>query len=89
MTLDLGSRRPALLSNGTILQVGKSQTGYLLSQANLGGIGHELASAGMCGGDVDGGRRGGGDRGVHRRAASGVQAVQTARPQRQLDRRQR
>ena len=36
---DLGSSPPALLSNGTVLQVGKSQTGYLLNQADLGGIG--------------------------------------------------
>ena len=46
---DLGSTAPALLSNGTVLQVGKSQTGYLLSQANLGGIGGELDSARLCG----------------------------------------
>ena len=65
MTLISGSSSPSLLSNGTILQVGKSHTGYLLSQANLGGIGHELASAGMCGGDVDGGDAVVGDRGVH------------------------
>ena len=44
---DLGSTAPALLSNGTALQVGKSQTGYLLSQASLGGIGGQLTTA--CG----------------------------------------
>ncbi len=73
---DLGSSAPALLSNGTILQVGKSHTGYLLSQANLGGIGHELTSAGMCGGDVDGGSAVMGTV-VYTPCGSGIQAVQT------------
>jgi hypothetical protein len=73
---DLGSSAPALLSNGTILQVGKSHTGYLLSQANLGGVGHELASAGMCGGDVDGGSAVVGTV-VYTPCGSGIQAVQT------------
>ena len=35
---DLGSTAPALLSNGTVLQVGKSSTAYQLEQAALGGI---------------------------------------------------
>jgi len=73
---DLGSSSPSLLSNGTILQVGKSHTGYLLSQANLGGVGHELASAGMCGGDVDGGSAVVGTV-VYTPCGSGIQAVQT------------
>ena len=34
---DLGSTAPALLSNGTVLQVGKNQLAYLMSQSNLGG----------------------------------------------------
>ena len=53
---DLGSASPALLANGTVFQAGKSSTGYLLNQASLGGIGHQLTSAGVCSGnDVDGG----------------------------------
>jgi hypothetical protein len=53
---DLGSSAPALLSNGTVLQAGKSQTGYLLAQSSLGGIGGQLTSAPMCtSSDVDGG----------------------------------
>ncbi len=41
--LDLGSSAPALVSNGLAFQSGKSGTGYLLSQASLGGIGHRGA----------------------------------------------
>jgi hypothetical protein len=53
---DLGSTAPALLSNGTVLEVGKSQTAYLLSQSTLGGIGGQLTSASTCSGhDADGG----------------------------------
>jgi outer membrane protein assembly factor BamB len=53
---DLGSTAPALLSNGTVLQVGKSQTGYLLSQSHLGGVGGQLVSAPLCGtAESDGG----------------------------------
>ena len=53
---DLGSTAPALLSNGTVVQVGKSQTAYLLSQGNLGGIGGQQATATVCNGaDADGG----------------------------------
>ncbi len=53
---DLGSTAPALLSNGTVIQVGKSQTAYLLSQGNLGGIGGQQATATVCNGaDADGG----------------------------------
>jgi outer membrane protein assembly factor BamB len=39
---DLGSSSPALLSNGTIVQAGKSQRAFLLSQAALGGIGGQI-----------------------------------------------
>ncbi len=47
---------PALLSNGTILQAGKSSTAYLLSQASLGGIGGQIGSPiSACGSDADGG----------------------------------
>ncbi|HEY3941255.1 MAG TPA: PQQ-binding-like beta-propeller repeat protein [Acidimicrobiales bacterium] len=53
---DLGSSSPVLLGNGEILQAGKSQTEYLLSQAHLGGIGGQQASLpNFCGGNVDGG----------------------------------
>lgn len=53
---DLGSMVPAILNNGLVFQGGKSQTGYLLSQAALGGVGGQLATAtGYCGNDVDGG----------------------------------
>jgi outer membrane protein assembly factor BamB len=46
--LDLGSMSPALLSNGQILQVGKSETGYLLNSAHLGGIGGQVATGHVC-----------------------------------------
>lgn len=53
---DLGSTAPAILSNGTMLQVGKSHTGYLLNQARLGGIGGQLTSSSVCAGsEADGG----------------------------------
>ena len=42
---DLGSAPPALLSNGTLLQAGKSHTAFLLNQASLGGIGNQINSA--------------------------------------------
>jgi hypothetical protein len=45
---DLGSEAPALLSNGNALQVGKSQTAYLLNQSSLGGIGGDVAEAPAC-----------------------------------------
>jgi outer membrane protein assembly factor BamB len=46
--LDLGSGAPALLPNGLVFEVGKSQTAYVLSQANLSngqpnGIGGQVA----------------------------------------------
>jgi outer membrane protein assembly factor BamB len=46
--LDLGSMSPALLSDGQILQVGKSGVGYLLSAAHLGGVGGQLAQGPVC-----------------------------------------
>jgi hypothetical protein len=53
---DLGSTAPALLADGTTLQVGKSQTGYLLNSVHLGGVGGQLVSAPLCvGADADGG----------------------------------
>jgi outer membrane protein assembly factor BamB len=53
---DLGSTAPALLADGMVVQVGKSQTAYLLRQSALGGIGGQVASASACAGaDADGG----------------------------------
>ncbi len=46
--LDLGSTSPALLSDGQILQVGKSAVGYLLNSAHLGGVGGQVAQAPVC-----------------------------------------
>lgn len=45
---DLGSTAPAIIGNGTVLQVGKSKTGYLLNQSNLGQIGGQLTTATVC-----------------------------------------
>ena len=56
--LDLGSMSPALLSDGQILQVGKSGTGYLLDAAHLGGVGGQVADAPVC--TAIGGALGGG-----------------------------
>jgi outer membrane protein assembly factor BamB len=54
--LDLGSSSPALLSNGLIVQAGKSHTAYLLNSRALGGIGGQLDALGsFCATDVDGG----------------------------------
>jgi outer membrane protein assembly factor BamB len=57
---DLGSTNPALLPNGTVFQIGKGGTGYLLDAAHLGGIGGQLHSATVCNGESFGGvpRRG-------------------------------
>jgi polyvinyl alcohol dehydrogenase (cytochrome) len=46
--LDLGSMSPALLSDGRILQVGKSGTGYLLNAGHLGGVGGQVAAGPVC-----------------------------------------
>ncbi len=47
--LDLGSGAPALLPNGLVFEVGKSQTAYVLNQASLGGVSAPVAStAGFC-----------------------------------------
>jgi outer membrane protein assembly factor BamB len=53
--LDLGSTSPALLSDGLVLEVGKSGIGYLMKRSDLGGIGGEVASATVCPGVADGG----------------------------------
>ncbi|HLX88979.1 MAG TPA: PQQ-binding-like beta-propeller repeat protein [Acidimicrobiales bacterium] len=74
---DLGSTAPALLSNGTVVQVGKSQTAYLLNQAHLGGIGGQLTSVSACGSDADGGEAVSGTT-VYVACRSGVEAFATA-----------
>ncbi len=51
---DLGSLGPTLLPNGDVFQVGKAGVGYLLSAAELGGIGGQLANASVCGGAYGG-----------------------------------
>ncbi len=75
---DLGSAAPALMSNGTLLQVGKSQTAFLVNQASLGGMGGDVASAPVCpnrnsngGNAVDGTI-------VYIPCFDGIQAIQTS-----------
>ena len=76
--LDLGSSSPALLSNGTILQVGKSSTAYLLSQASLGGINGQIGDPiSACGSNADGGDAISGTV-VYVPCGNGVQAIQTS-----------
>ncbi|MGA2520584.1 MAG: PQQ-binding-like beta-propeller repeat protein [Acidimicrobiales bacterium] len=78
--LDLGSSVPALISNGLAFQAGKSGLGYLLSQAALGGIGHEARDVpSFCSGDVDGGPAVSGAT-VYEPCQAGVVAVATAQP---------
>ncbi len=75
---DLGSAPPALLSNGTILQTGKSYTSYLLNQANLGGIGGQTATVSVCPyHEVDGGTAVAGTV-VYIPCLGGLEAVQTS-----------
>lgn len=75
---DLGSSAPALLGNGIVFQAGKSQTGYVLNSAHLGGIGGELQSISICpGANVDGGSAFSGST-VYVPCQGGVTAVQTA-----------
>jgi hypothetical protein len=73
---DLGSTAPALLSNGTALQVGKSSTAYLLNQSSLGGI-SSPASIAACGSDADGGDAVEGTV-VYVACNSGLEAIQTS-----------
>ena len=42
--------------DGFVLQVGKSDTAYLLRQGHLGGEEGEVASLSVCSGNPDGGR---------------------------------
>jgi outer membrane protein assembly factor BamB len=75
---DLGSSSPALLPDGEVVQAGKSQTAYLLSQANLGGIGGQQTTAPVCSGhDVDGGNAVVGST-VYMPCEGGVEAVSVA-----------
>jgi outer membrane protein assembly factor BamB len=52
--LDLGTGDPALV-DGSVLQVGKTDTAYLLRQGQLGGEEGEIASLSVCSGNPDGG----------------------------------
>jgi outer membrane protein assembly factor BamB len=52
--LDLGTGDPALV-DGFVLQVGKTNTAYLLRQGHLGGEDGEVASLSVCSGNPDGG----------------------------------
>jgi outer membrane protein assembly factor BamB len=52
--LDLGTGDPALV-NGSVLQIGKTDTAYLLRQGHLGGTDGEITSMKVCSGDPDGG----------------------------------
>jgi outer membrane protein assembly factor BamB len=75
--LDLGSSVPAVLSNGLVVQAGKSQTAYLLKASSLGGIGGQVDElTGICGNDVDGGVAFSGST-VYLPCESGVMAVST------------
>jgi polyvinyl alcohol dehydrogenase (cytochrome) len=74
--LDLGSMSPALMSDGRILQVGKSAVGYLVNSAHLGGVGGQLAKGPVCtafGGAAVSGHT------VYVPCISGLAAVNTAR----------
>ena len=53
--LDLGTGDPVLV-DGFVLQVGKTDTAYLLRQGHLGGKEGEVASISLCSGNPDGGR---------------------------------
>jgi hypothetical protein len=52
--LDLGTGDPALV-DGFVLQVGKTDIGYLLRQGHLGGEEGQVASRSVCDGNPDGG----------------------------------
>jgi PQQ-like domain len=74
---DLGSSSPALLSNGTALQVGKSSIAYLLNQSDLGGVDATPPQIPACNSDADGGDAISGTV-VYVPCESGVQAIQTS-----------
>jgi hypothetical protein len=76
---DLGSTAPALLPNGTVLQVGKNQRAYLMSQSNLGGnTGMGIATASVCPGAIAGGGDAVVGNVVYVPCEGGVQALQTS-----------
>ena len=45
---DLGSAGPSIVGNGMLFQIGKEGVGFLLSQGDLGGVGGQVYSAGVC-----------------------------------------
>ncbi len=47
---DLGSTTPVLLPANRLFMIGKDGVGYVLGANHLGGLGHPLASAKVCGG---------------------------------------
>jgi len=74
--LDLGSSSPALMADGLVLQAGKSQRAYVMSQSALGGVGGEKATlSSYCGSVVDGGNAISGDD-VYTPCARGVVKTQ-------------
>ena len=77
--LDLGSSTPAFIGNGTIFEAGKSQTGFLLDQADLGGVGGQITSTPVCTtpADVDGGDAVVGTV-VYIPCQAGIEAIQTS-----------
>jgi len=76
---DLGSTAPAILSNGTALQVGKNQLAYLVDQSNLGGnTGLGIASTSVCPGAIAGGGDAVVGSVVYVPCENGLQAVQTS-----------
>ncbi len=75
--LDLGSTAPALLSDGAVLQVGKSSHAYLLSQGDLGGIGSPPTITACAGTTADGGDAASGTV-VYVPCRNGVEAIQTS-----------
>jgi outer membrane protein assembly factor BamB len=52
--LDLGTGDPSLV-HGFVLQIGKTDTAYLLRQHHLGGTDGQVASMSVCSGNPDGG----------------------------------
>lgn len=52
--LDLGTGDPALV-HGFVLQIGKTDTAYLLRQGHLGGTNGQVASTAVCSGNPTGG----------------------------------
>jgi hypothetical protein len=78
---DLGSSTPALIpADGLVFQAGKSNLGFLMSQAALGGIGGQVDTVNsFCSQDVDGGVAVSGTI-VYEPCEAGVVATSTASP---------